>query len=112
MSQFNYKKINTIISEDTSDTDVNNFVSISVENDACSTQINIAHPFSSTVVSEPFLNVHFSVFRQPFFHKLTSLTDFHKYDIILKPTENFIFPADKNKRPLVRNWVREFPWVG
>ena len=38
----------------------------------------------------------------------------HKYDIILKhkkPAENFIFPAEKNKRPFVRNWLTEFPWV-
>ena len=84
------------------------------ENYECSTQINITNPFSSTVESESFLNLGFGFFYQTYFHKLTSLTDFEKYDIILKhkkPAENFVFPADKNKRPFVRNWLTEFPWV-
>ena len=65
-------------------------------------------PFSSTVESESFLNLDFYVFHEKFFHKLTSLIDFQKYDIILKhkkPAENVIFPADKNKRPFARNWL-------
>ena len=71
-------------------------------------------PFSSTVESESFLNLDFYVFHEKFFHKLTSLPDFQKYDIFLKhkkPAENVIFPADKNKRPFVRNWLTKFPWV-
>ena len=63
---------------------------------------------------ESFLNLGFGFFYQTYFHKLTSLTDFEKCDIILKhkkPAENFVFPADKNKRPFVRNWLTEFPWV-
>ena len=42
------------------------------------------------------------------------MTDIQKYDIILKhkkPAENFIFHAEKNKRPFVRNWLTESPWV-
>ena len=27
------------------------------------------------------------------------------------PAENVIFPANKNKRPFIRNWLTEFPWV-
>ena len=68
--------------------------SISDENDECSTQINITDQFSSTIESEAFLNLDFGVFHEQFSHKLTSLTNFQKYDIILKhkkPAENFIF---------------------
>ena len=114
LSQFTCQKNSNIISEDTSDSDVNHPALISDENDECSTQINITAPISSTVKSESFLNLDFGVFRQQFFHKLTSLTDFPKYDIISKhkrPAENFIFPAEKNKRPFARNWLTEFPWV-
>ena len=114
LSQFTYQKINNKISEDTSDSDVCHPASISDKNDECSTQIIITDPFSSTVESESFLNSDFGVFHEQFFHKFTSLTDFQKYDIILNhknPAENFIFPADKNKRPFVRNWLTEFPWV-
>ena len=62
--------------------------------------MNITDPFSSTVKSESFLKFDFGVFHEKLFHKLTSLTDFQKYDNTLKykkPAENFIFPADKNK---------------
>ena len=54
---------------------------------------HITDPFSSNVESESFLNLDFGVFHDQFFHKLTSLTDFQKYGIILKhkkPAENFI----------------------
>ena len=114
LSQFTYQEKSNKISEDTSDSDVNHPASISDENNECSTQINITDPFSSTVESEAFLNLDFGVFHEQFFHKLTSLTDVQKYDIILKhkkPAENFVFPAEKNKRPFVRNWLTEFPWV-
>ena len=66
--------------------------SISDENDECSTQINITDPFSSTFESESFLKLAFGAFHEQFFHKLTSLTDFQKYDIILPKT-----------------WLTEFP---
>ena len=106
LSQFTYQKSSNKISEDTSDYDVNHPASISDENDKCSTQINRTDPFSSAVESESFFNLDFGDFHEQFFHKLTSLPDFQKYDIILKhkkPAENFIFRAEKNKRPFVRN---------
>ena len=84
LSQFTYQKNSNKISEDTGDSDVNHPASISDENDECSTQINITNPFSSTVESDAFLNLDFGVFHEQFFHKLTSLTDFQKYDIISK----------------------------
>ena len=108
LSQFTYQEKSNKISEDTSDSDVNHPASVSDENNECSTQINITDPFSSTVESEAFLNLDFGVFHEQFFHKLTSMTDAQKYDIILKhqkPAENFVFPAEKNKRPFVRNWL-------
>ena len=107
LSQFTCHKTNNKITEDTSDSDVNHPASISDENDKCSTQINIVNPFSSTVESESFLNLDFDVFHEQFLHKLTSLTEFQKYDIILKhkkPAENFTFLADKNTRPFVENF--------
>ena len=100
MSQFTCQDINNKISEDTSDSDVNHLASISDENDECSTHINITDPFSSTIESQSFLHLDFGVFHKQFFHKLTSLTDFQKYDIILrhkKLAESFIFPADKKQ---------------
>ena len=103
MSQFTYPKNVNKISEDTSDPDVNHPASISDENDECNAQINITDPFSSDVESESFLNVDFGVFHEQFFHKLTSLTDFQKYDIVLKH-KNSILPAEKN-RPFARNWL-------
>ena len=112
LSQFTNQKINNKMLEDTSDSDVNHSTSPLNENDESSTQINITDPFSSTVESESFLNLDFGAFHEKFFYKLTSLTDFQKYDIMLKhkkPAEKFIFPADKNKRPFVRNWLTEFP---
>ena len=114
LSQFTYQKINSKISENTSGDNVNHPASMSDENDECSTQIKIVEPFSSTVESRPFLTLDFGVFCEQFFQKLTSLADFQKYDIILnheKHVENFIFPADRNRRPFVRNWLKEFPWV-
>ena len=90
MSQFTYPKNVNKISEDTSDPDVNHPASMSDENDECSAPINITDPFSSAVESESF-NIDFGVFHEQFFHKLTSLTDFQKYDIVLKhknPAEN------------------------
>ena len=114
LSQITYQKINNKISEDTNDSDVNHPASISDENDECSTQIIITDTFSSTVESESFLNLDFGGFHGQFVHKLTLLTDFQKYDIVLKhkkPAKNFIFPADKNKGTVVRNWFPEFPWV-
>ena len=75
------------MSEDTSDSDVNHPASISDENDECSTQINITDPFSSTVESESSLNLDFGAFHEQLFHNSTSLTDFQKYDIILKYKE-------------------------
>ena len=107
LSQFTYQEKSNKISEDTSDSDVNHPASISDENNECSTQINITDPFSSTVESEAFLNLDFGVFHEQFFHKLTSMTDAQKYDILKhqKPAENFVFPAEKNKRPFVRNWL-------
>ena len=92
MSQFTYQKNSNKISEDTSDSDVNHPASISDENDECSSQINITGPFFSTVESESFFRLDFGVFHDQFFHKLISLTDFQKYDIILKhkrSAENF-----------------------
>ena len=56
-------------------------------------------------------DLDFGVVYENFLHKLTN---FQKYDIILKhkkPAKNFIFPADKNKRSFVRNCLTEFPWV-
>ena len=106
MSQFTYQKNSNKISEDTNDSNVNHPVSFSDKNDECSTQMNITDQFSSTFESETFLNLDFGVFQEQFFHKLTSLTDFQKHDIILKhkkPAENFVFSAEKNKRPFVRN---------
>ena len=114
LSQFTYQKNSSKISEDTNDSDVNHPTSISDENDEYSTQINITDPFSSTVESKSFLNLDFGVSHKQIFHKVTSLTDFQKYDIILKhkkPAENFIFPTEKNNKPFVRNWSTEFPWV-
>ena len=108
LSQFTYQEKSNEISEDTSDSDVNHPAAVSDENNKCSTQINITDPFSSTAESEAFLNLDFGVFHEQFFHKLTSLTDAQKYDIILKhkkPAENFIFPAEKNKRPFVTIWL-------
>ena len=70
--------------------------SISDENDECSTQINITDPFSSTFESESFLKLAFGAFHEQFFHKLTSLTDFQKYDI-------------KNIKSLPKTWLTEFP---
>ena len=84
LSQFTYQKISNKISEDTGDSDRNHPALISYENDELSTQINITDPFSSIVESETFLNLDFGVFHEQFFHKLTSLTDFQKYDIISK----------------------------
>ena len=113
-SQFTYQKNSNKISEDTGNSDVNHPASISDENDEGSTQINITDPFSSIFESESFLKLDFGVFHEQFFHKLTSLIDFQNYDIILKhkkPAEKFIFPAEKNKRPFVRNWLTEFLWV-
>ena len=75
-----------------------------VENNECSTQINITNPFPSAAESEAFLNLDFGVFHEQLFHKLTSLTDVQKYDIILKHKK----PAE-NKRSFVRNWLTEFP---
>ena len=72
----------------------------SADTQYCSTQINITDPFSCTAENEAFLNLDFGVFHEQFFHKLTSLTDVQKYDIVLKhkkPAENFVFPAEKNK---------------
>ena len=106
LSQFTYQKNSNKISEDTNDSNVNHPVSFSDKNDECSTQMNITDQFSSTFESETFLNLDFGVFQEQFFHKLTSLTDFQKHDIILKhkkPAENFVFSAEKNKRPFVRN---------
>ena len=114
MSQFTYQEKSNKISEDTSDSDVNHPASISDENNECNTQINITDPFSSNVESEAFLNLDFGVFHEQFFHKLTSLTDAQKYDIIFKhkkPAENFVFPAETNKRPFVRNCLTEVSWV-
>ena len=101
LSQFTYQKNSNKISEDTSDSDVNHPASISDENDECSIQINIADPFSSTVKIESFLNLDFGLFHEQFFHKLTSLTDFQKYSIILKhkkPPENFIFSCREKQK--------------
>ena len=95
MSQSTYQK-NSKTSEDTSDSDVNHPASISDENDECSTQINITDPFSSTFESESFLKLAFGAFHEQFFHKLTSLTDFQKYDI-------------KNIKSLPKTWLTEFP---
>ena len=106
LSQFTYQKNSNKISEDTNDSNVNHPVSFSDKNDECSTQMNITDQFSSTFESDTFLNLDFGVFQEQFFHKLTSLTDFQKHDIILKhkkPAENFVFSAEKNKRPFVRN---------
>ena len=94
LSQFTYQKKAIKYQKIPVKSDFNHPESISDENDECSTQINISDPFSSTVESESFLNLDFDLFHEQFFHKLTSLTDFQKYDIILKhkkPAENFIF---------------------
>ena len=72
LSQFTYKKNNNKISEDTSDSDVNQPGSTLDENNECITQINIVDTFSSTFFS---LLDYCSVFHEQFFHELTS-TDF------------------------------------
>ena len=84
LSQLLTKKNSNERSEDTSDSNVNHPASIWDENYENSTQINITDPFSSTVEIESFLSLDFGVSHEQFFHKLTSLIDFQKYDIILK----------------------------
>ena len=90
--------------------DVNHPTAISDENDECSTQINITDPFSFTVESESFLNLDF-VFHEQCFHKLISVTDFSKYDIILKhnkPVKNFIFLQQKTRNLLLEIGIQNF----
>ena len=103
LSQFTYQEKSNKISEDTSDSDVNHPASISDENNECSTQINITDPFSSTVESEAFLNLDFGVFHEQFFHKLTSLTDFQKHDIIynIKSLLKTLFFLQRKTRDLL-----------
>ena len=61
LSQFTYQKVHKKISENTSNSNINHPASISDENDECSAQINITHPFFSIILSESFLNLDVGV---------------------------------------------------
>ena len=82
---------------------MNHPLSFSDKNDECSTQMNITDQFSSTVENETFLNLDFGVFHEQFFHKLTSLTDFQKHDIIynIKSLLKTLFFLQRKTRDLL-----------